>query len=274
MPNLSRGKRSAHGLAGTLALIVALGVTGSVNAQRPALDVIYVPTPPAVVDAMLELAYVGPNDYLVDLGSGDGRIPITAAKRLGTRGLGVDIDPARIKEASTNAKAAGVADKVTFEQRDLFKTDLSRASVLTLYLSQSINARLQTRILSELKPGSRVVSHAFDMGMWLPDRTERVAGRVVYFWIVPARLAGKWLVSEQGADDERKFTLQLAQEFQKVRGDAVIDGRSNPLRDMSLEGDRVSFEIVLENGGTKRFEGRILDGRIEGPGWQATRTVE
>jgi hypothetical protein len=270
VPNLWRGKRSKHRVAGTLAVMVALGV----NAEGQPLDVVYVPTPPAVVNVMLELAHAGPNDFLIDLGSGDGRIPITAAKRLGTRGLGVDIDPARIEEASTNAEAAGVADKVTFEQGDLFKTDLSRASVLTLYLSQSINARLRNRILSDLKPGSRVVSHAFDMGSWLPDRTERIEGRVAYFWVVPAKLAGKWLVREQGTDGERKITLQLAQEFQNVSGHAVNDGRSNPLGDVSLEGNRVSFDVVLEDGGTKRFEGRVFDGRIEGPGWQATRTSD
>jgi tRNA G37 N-methylase Trm5 len=152
-------------------------------ARQP--DVIFVPTPEEVVDAMLAVARVGPNDVLYDLGSGDGRIPITAARRFGTRGVGVDIDPDRIKEANANAKKAGVAHKVTFIQGDLFEQDLGQATVISLYLLPALNMRLRPVIL-KLKPGTRIVSHAFDMGDWKPDQTLNINGRAVYFWTVPA----------------------------------------------------------------------------------------
>lgn len=148
-------------------------------------DVIFVPTPEEVVDAMLAVAKVGPNDVLYDLGSGDGRIPITAAKRYGTRGVGIDIDPDRIKEANENARKAGVTNKVTFIQGDLFQQDLSQATVISLYLLPALNLRLRPVIL-KLKPGTRIVSHAFDMGDWKPDQTLNINGRAVYFWTVPA----------------------------------------------------------------------------------------
>ena len=151
-------------------------------ARKP--DVIYVPTPPEVVDAMLKVANVGPDDVLYDLGSGDGRIPVTAAKRFGTRGVGFDIDPQRIAEANTNAKAAEVTDKVRFVQGDLFQQDLRPATVISLYLLPGLNARLKPTLL-KLKPGTRIVSHAFQMPDWEPEQTVDVNGRKVYFWTVP-----------------------------------------------------------------------------------------
>ncbi len=151
------------------------------------LDVPYVPTPQEVVDKMLSLAQVRDGDYLIDLGCGDGRIPVTAAQRFNIRAYGVDIDPKRITEAREKAKEAGVTDKVVFEEKNLFDTNLSDATVLTLYLLPRINLELRPRILSELKPGTRVVSHAFDMGDWAPDQFEKVNGRNVYLWTVPAR---------------------------------------------------------------------------------------
>jgi precorrin-6B methylase 2 len=154
------------------------------ESPTPQLDVPYVPTPEAVVDAMLKVAKVGKNDVLLDLGSGDGRIPITAAKRFGTRGFGVDIDPERVKEANANAKKEGVTDLVKFAQQDLFKTDLTKATVITLYLLPRINLQLRPSLL-KLKPGTRIVSHAFDMGDWKPDQVVSVNGTNVYFWTVP-----------------------------------------------------------------------------------------
>ncbi|GAP95678.1 SAM-dependent methyltransferase [Leptolyngbya sp. NIES-2104] len=154
------------------------------ESPTPQLDVPYVPTPEPVVDAMLKVAKVGKNDVLLDLGSGDGRIPITAAKRFGTRGFGVDIDPERIKEANASAKKEGVTDLVQFAQQDLFKTDLTKATVITLYLLPRINLQLRPSLL-KLKPGTRIVSHAFDMGDWKPDQTVSVNGTNVYFWTVP-----------------------------------------------------------------------------------------
>ncbi|MCG6134566.1 MAG: class I SAM-dependent methyltransferase [Nostoc sp. LLA-1] len=152
--------------------------------ERPG-DVPYVPTPQSVVDAMLEVAQVNENDVLYDLGSGDGRIVITAAQKFGTRGVGVDIDPERIAEANQNAEQAGVTDRVQFVQQDLFKSDFSEATVVTLYLLPDINVRLRPQLLQQLKPGTRIVSHAFDMGEWQPEQTLNVDGRTVYYWVVP-----------------------------------------------------------------------------------------
>jgi 2-polyprenyl-3-methyl-5-hydroxy-6-metoxy-1,4-benzoquinol methylase len=149
------------------------------------LNVPYVPTPQAVVDKMLEIANVTGADYVIDLGSGDGRIPITAAKRFGSKAMGVDLDPIRIQEAKAHAVNARVTDKVEFKQQDLFKTDISKATVLTMYLLPRVNMELRPRILSELKPGTRVVSHSFDMGDWKPDKTVKVDGRTIHLWIVP-----------------------------------------------------------------------------------------
>ncbi len=156
-------------------------------AQSRNLDVPYVPTPQPVVDAMLKLANVQPGDRLYDLGSGDGRIVVTAAKRFGIRGVGVDLDPARVREAKANAKQAGVTDLVEFRQQDLFETDLRKATVVTLYLLPDINLRLRPKLLEELQPGTRIVSHAFDMGNWKPEKVVQVDGRTIYFWTVPER---------------------------------------------------------------------------------------
>lgn len=155
--------------------------------ERPA-DVPYVPTPQPVVEAMLEVAKVNKDDVLYDLGSGDGRIVNTAAQKYGTKGIGIDIDPERIKEANANAQQAGVSDRVQFIQKDLFNTDLSDATVVTLYLLPEINLKLRPKLFKELKPGTRVVSHAFDMGDWKPEKTLRVEGKTIYYWVIPAEI--------------------------------------------------------------------------------------
>lgn len=173
-------------LAGSAALAASAPAPAPAAGEREP-DVIYLPTPPKVVDAMLEMAKVRKGDVLYDLGSGDGRIPIAAAKKYGIRAVGVDIDPVRVKEARANAAAAGVSDKVTFRQEDLFKTDFSEASVVTLYLLSSLNEKLRPRLLAELKPGTRIVSHAFRMGDWEPEKTRDVEGSTIYFWTVPPR---------------------------------------------------------------------------------------
>ena len=152
-------------------------------AQQP--DVIFVPTPHEVVDDMLRLANVGKGDILYDLGSGDGRIAIAAAKKFGIKAVGIDIDPERIREANENARRNGVTDLVKFRQEDLFKADFREATVVTLYLLPDLNEKLRPRLWSELKPGTRVVSHQFDMGTWKPEKRLESNGRVVYFWTVP-----------------------------------------------------------------------------------------
>ena len=150
-------------------------------------DVIFVPTPHDVVEAMLKVAKVGKGDVLYDLGSGDGRIPITAAQKYGiARGIGIDINPERIKEANENLRKAGVGERVKFVNADLFESDLSDATVVTLYLLPALNLKLLPKLLKELKPGTRIVSHAFDMGTWKPEQTLNIGTRSVYFWTIPA----------------------------------------------------------------------------------------
>ncbi|HEY9282484.1 MAG TPA: 50S ribosomal protein L11 methyltransferase [Pyrinomonadaceae bacterium] len=154
--------------------------------QEVKRDVPYVPTPQEVVDEMLRMANVGKDDVVYDLGCGDGRLVITAVKKFGAkRGVGVDIDPQRIKESNANAQAAGVGDRVKFVVQDLFKTDIKEASVVTLYLLPDVNLRLRPVLWRDLKPGTRVVSHAFDMGDWQPEKTTSVEGRMIYFWTIP-----------------------------------------------------------------------------------------
>ena len=170
-----------------LALLIAAAAT-SAGAQSQQPDVIFVPTPQEVVDAMLKLANVHQGDVLYDLGSGDGRIPVTAAKRYGIRAYGIDIDPQRIQEANENAKKNGVTHLVQFRREDLFKTNFKEATVVTLYLLPDLNVKLRPRLLAELKPGTRVVSHQFDMGTWKPDKkVELSAGRTIYLWTIPPR---------------------------------------------------------------------------------------
>lgn len=182
-----------------LGLLGATGLARATDQSLPVLaqaaprgrtpDVIFVPTPNDVVDKMLELAKVTAKDVVYDLGSGDGRIVITAAQRYGSRGVGIDIDPERIREATENVKKAKVADKVKFIQGDLFEADISEATVVTLYLLTELNLKLRPKLMKDLRPGTRVVSHAFAMGDWKPERTELVNGASVYLWRIPPRKA-------------------------------------------------------------------------------------
>ena len=166
-------------------IVIALLAAAPAAAQSRQPDVIFVPTPQDLVEDMLRLADVKKGDVLYDLGSGDGRIPVTAARKYGVRGVGIDIDPERIKEANENAKKAGVARLVEFRLEDLFKTDFREATVVTLYLLPELNLKLRPRLLAELKPGARVVSHQFDMGDWKAEKKLESNGRVIYFWTIP-----------------------------------------------------------------------------------------
>jgi precorrin-6B methylase 2 len=176
-------------LAAALLVVGLTQITPQAQAQSGLRtpDVIFVPTPQTVVDAMLKMANVTKNDVVYDLGCGDGRIVITAAKQFGARGVGIDIDPQRIKESNENAVAAGVTDKVKFSNSDIFadSTNLSEATVVTLYLLPSLNVKLIPKLKSQLKPGTRIVSNSFDMGEWEPEKTMEVDGRMIYFWTIP-----------------------------------------------------------------------------------------
>ena len=197
------------------------------------LDVPYVPTPREVVAAMLDMAAVGPGDYVIDLGSGDGRIAIMAAQR-GARALGVDIDPARVAEASIATQMARVDTRALFRRQDLFLTPLRDASVVTMYLLPDVNMRLRPRLLTELRPGTRIVSHNFNLGDWRPDEVREVHASRVYFWRVPAVVAGVWRLE---LSDGTSMTVAFDQRFQEAIG--TLDGR--PLAAVSLSGTRLRF---------------------------------
>jgi precorrin-6B methylase 2 len=277
-------RRSWRSVALTITTLLGLGIgllAGPAMGQVK-LDVPFVPTPQAVVDRMLAIAKVTANDYLIDLGSGDGRIPITAAKRYGARGLGIDIDPRRIAEANANAQKAGVTERVTFRQQNLFETPLGEATVLTMYLLESVNLKLRPRLLKELKPGTRVVSHAFNMGNWQPDKHQIVDGNDIYLWIVPAQVDGRWILKY----GDQNIDVVFRQNFQRLTGSATVGGRSMALEKPSLRGEQISF--VLNLGKERRkFTGRIVGDAIEpiaedaakakgagvqrADGWRATR---
>ena len=245
--------------------IVLWGVT-AVTAQ-PRLDVPYVPTPQEVVDRMLQLGKVRAGEYHIDLGSGDGRIAVTSAAKHGARSLGVDLNPVRIEEARANAKKAGVSDRATFEQKNLFQTDIGKADIVTMYLLPSVNIDLRPKVLSDMWPGTRIVSHAFDMGDWTPDHRESVIGRTVYLWIVPARVQGRWTI-----EGSHQFAVDIKQTYQQISGSATIGGKSVSLRDASLNGAEIGFAIDID-GQPYRFQGIVTGDRIDGRRneWRATR---
>jgi hypothetical protein len=243
--------------------------------QPPGLDVPYVPTPREVVAVMLALAGPTRDDVLYDLGSGDGRIVIEAARRFGTRGVGVDLDPVRVEEATANARRAGVQGRVRFRRQDLFDTDLRPASVVTLYLLPRVNLELRPKMFEQLRPGTRVVSHAFDMGDWRPDTVVEVKvsqglGRaMVYAWTIPAKVAGSWTLT---TPEGRRISLPLRQRFQRFTGPGGLSGR--------LVGDRIDFTLTERVNGrpvTRRFSGRVaaggMSGRVAGGGaWRAVKS--
>jgi SAM-dependent methyltransferase len=262
------------GAFGAAALLIVFGSIGlAQDAEPPRLDVPFVATPMEVVERMLELAEVQEDDYVIDLGSGDGRIPVLAAEKYGARALGVDLNPERVAEANERAEEAGVTDKVEFKEQDLFETDISEADVLTMYLLQSVNEKLRPVILKEMRPGTRVVSHAFNMGPWEPVHSESLDGRSIYMWIVPARIDGKWLVG----NGEKEFEIAIRDETDDAPDYAITaeaDGTELPVNDLLLRGEEISFEVEID-GETHKFEGRVEDGKLvdiksdRGGDWEA-----
>jgi SAM-dependent methyltransferase len=266
-------------VAGVGVLTVLPTDTAAQKRMRRDPELIYVPTPQNIVDKMLEVAKVTKDDYVFDLGSGDGRIPITAAARYGARGFGVDINPKLIREARANAKEAGVADRVEFRRQDLFKTSVRDASVVALYLFVWANVKLRPRLISELRPGSRIVAHDFPIGDdWQPDVEEDVENRTVYLWYVPAQVAGQW----EFTGGPEGLTVQLRQRFQVIQGTASIGGRTMPLQNASLRGDAIEFTIASDAGKPLLFRGRVNGDRMEAQangadavtGWSAARTAQ
>ena len=236
------------------------------------LDTPYVPTPQVVVDRMLELAQVKAGETVIDLGSGDGRIMIVAASRYGARGFGVEIDPYWVKRSNEAAVKAGVADRVKFFQQDLFRTDFHEANVLTLYLLPDVNLALRPKILAELKPGTRVVSHDYGMGEWRPDAEETIAApdkkvgsrkeSQVYLWTVPARVEGEWIFELSSGVKSRRTWLVLKQKFQVVSGSVELTGQGNvPISQGRLRGDEL--RLTLPPGAVDRGPVEMV-GRVSG----------
>jgi SAM-dependent methyltransferase len=234
----------------------------------------YVPTPQVVVDEMLRMARVGPSDYVVDLGSGDGVIVLTAATQYRARGFGVDIDPELVKLSNAEAKRRGVADRASFQVQDVFKADLSRATVVTLYLLPSMMASLQSKIFNELKPGTRVVSHDYHFGdEWQADEhmtfevpeKEKVHGvpsATLYLWRVPAKIAGRWQLRFE-APGSGQYELAVEQKFQTFRGTALAGGRSEKLEVTELRGEAIRFAFSARPG-RHVFNGRVTGDTMQG----------
>jgi SAM-dependent methyltransferase len=250
-------RREALALAALLPALAA--------AAEPEYDVPYVPTPLPLVERMLDLAGLAPSDYLIDLGCGDGRIAIAAARR-GARALGVDIDPARIAQAMLAARLAGLETRARFRRQDLFATPLWEASVIALYLLPRINLALRPRLLTELRPGARIVSHAFDMGDWRPEAEQRHDDRRILLWIVPAIAGGRWALTDAAGE---AWALELDQVFQDVTGTMAGMGRVLDLRG-SLRGTALGF-----TAGGRDFAGTVDDALITGTdsAWRAARIV-
>jgi methyltransferase family protein len=250
-------------------------------AQQPfkEMDTPYVPTPQVVVERMLSIAAVKPGDMLIDLGSGDGRLVITAAKEYGAHGFGVEIDPRLVSRSNSEAERAGVADRVKFRRQDLFETDFRDADVLTLYLLPDVNMALRPKILAELRPGTRVVSHDYGMREWQPDAQAKVPApdksvglrkeSMVYLWIVPAKVEGTWELAIQG--DARAIGVSLSQQFQRLSGAVRVTGRSAvPVSDGRLRGEELRLRLPAGVYGDDpvelvgRVSGDVIEGRVVG----------
>ena len=257
----------------TLGLALFAPVAG---AQSGRGDVVYVPTPQVVVDEMLSMAKVGASDYIIDLGSGDGRIVITAAKKLGAQGFGVDLDTYLLKIANASAKKEGVADRAQFFEQNLFETDLSKATVITSYLLPEMNLRLRPKLLG-LKPGTRIVAHDYSMGEWrsdedrtliVPEKTVGDPGKsYVFLYIVPARVAGRWEFQLPVGTLTVSYWLDFDQEFQEIRGEARVGDQDVKIPLFRMKGDQITFDLVAPVGKAKvthRFRGTVKGDTIEG----------
>jgi hypothetical protein len=261
-----------HGItSGSQARAVFLSAVLAALAFVPALaqvvpDVPFVPTPQVVVDEMLRAARVGPDDFVIDLGSGDGRIAITAAKKFGARAMGVELDEHLIYQSEESARQSAVEDRVKFLRQDLFKTDLSQATVITMYLLPSVNRRLRPRLL-DLKPGTRIVAHDFDLEEWKPDQLTTIR-KNVFLWVVPAKVAGRWRGRVSLPDGARTIEIELNQRFQEINGLARIDGQVTQMWEAKLNADRLSFVLVdgadRDSEASLYFDGRVNGGAIEG----------
>jgi len=245
------------------------------HAGDPAPDIHFTPTPPRVIAEMLRLSEVGASDVVFDPGCGDGRILIAAELERGARGVGIDIDPARLREAETAATAAGVESRLEFRHGDLFAADLAPATVITLYLLDSLNVRLRPRIFAACRPGTRVVSYSFEMGEWEADAHTPIAANGVSLWIVPANLSGTWTFTGEPAG-LRIEALHLTQHFQMISGEAVVGGKAHAIRAGRVRGHGFTFTIgvgaeTLTISGT--VDGDVMQSPDMPPAWLAHRST-
>jgi hypothetical protein len=235
-------------------------------------DVIWVPTPEGLVDRMLRMAKVTPNDFVIDLGSGDGRIAIAAGKDFNTRAMGIEYNPDMVTLSNENAAKAGVADRVKFVKADIYEADFSQASVITMYLLPSINVKLRPKLL-DMKPGTRITSHAFDMGDWAADETATVDGRNAYLWIVPAKSAGTWRLQMGNTSAD----LVIVQTYQKLEGSMKRTDRILPVQG-SVRGDEIRISYPNGQGGRRELVGKVSGDRMEGQSgterWSANRVAK
>lgn len=260
-------------LACSLLVALAPAVTAQELSKLP-----YVPTPQVVVDEMLKLAGVTADDFVIDLGSGDGRIVITAAKQFKAKGLGVDIDGKLVALSNRNARAEKVEDRAEFVERDMFKTDIGKASVLTLYVLPDFMQKLRSKVLAELKPGTRVVAHDYPIDDWHPDRVvtltvpEKMEANgtdkaYLYLWIVPAGVGGTWRVDFDAEKRSEEIIVTFSQRFQEIDAAAERMRRPLPIQNPTLTGAMVKFSIAL---GTTQYQ---FSGRVDGDGIEGTATT-
>ncbi len=250
-----------HSLLTTLLVTAALAGLNPAQAQtanteytpqvgQSGKDVIWVPTPKSLVEKMLKMADVKPTDYVIDLGAGDGVTVITAAKQFGVRALGIEYNPEMVELAKRNAQNEGVAARAEFVRGDIFTTDFSQATVLTMYLLPYLNMKLRPTILN-MKPGTRIVSHAFTMEDWMPDQTDSTEGRTAYLWIVPAKVEGRWKIGQS--------EIELKQKFQAFEGTYRTNDTTWRLTHVNLRGDQISF-----TAGTATYTGRVTGSIMQG----------
>jgi SAM-dependent methyltransferase len=258
---------SVLGLAFSLNAFAQYPAAGGDDKYQPRLgqegkDVIWMPTGGELVTLMLKTAKVTPNDLVYDLGAGDGKIAIAAAKEFGARSIGIEFNPDMAAFAQRNAVRAGVGDRVKIINGDIFKEDFSKATVVTLYLLPDLNLKLRP-ILLKMKPGTRVVSHAFTMGDWEADQ-EIEAGQRGYFWIVPANVAGDWVID--GIETQNKVVLNLVQRYQRIGGSLTVGGKTQPILNPSLEGDKLSFGYIDRNNNLHNVKLTVNGSQLKGEG--------
>jgi SAM-dependent methyltransferase len=275
----------------TLTFLFAAFTSVTVQAQvkAPVDAGPYVPSPSSVVADMLTLANVGPKDFVIDLGSGDGRIVLTAAKVFGARGFGVDINEKLVREANESARLQGIADRARFTIQDLFKADISKATVLTMYLLPNTVNMLKDKLLNELNPGTRILSHDYPLSGWVPEQYRQfdledkvaitgVTTTLIYMYVVPAKADGTWSARLPSNLSKEPVRISLRQQITRVSGSARVDGKDVPLEDARLRGERLTFKLAM-GGRTYDFagtvKGRSIEGSIEGgdtkAAWSATQ---